>query len=560
MTHYDKTVVLCHVRDLDCVQDFLRDGYRIAAGTAHIAHELRIRRVDYLCLSNFVSDDLLSENLDQAWRVLEAVCGKTEGSWPADLRSAVLTKVAKALLAFYFRERLRNRLETEIYYTAGDALDRYLPIEKPVPLSAAPAAPEYNLSAIEGPGVIWGREYRLDFRSLSGKQLPLSEEGLINIAIKPSPGKKSVSLHRIALRSAWKQRTFRPSFEVALDVPKALVPDCVERLDLSNVGLSATEYDYVLQTIQQAATGFSSYRAAMAGFLKRNGLPRSAILNHVRDEGLAGFASALHETNVECRLYSHGALMSYGNTPRHKIVDTIGAGHFNSAPSMSHLVPRSPLQVQKSDNRQMVEKLPHVTVLANVPTENGSTFKLYYAPNFLPWPQNLWGISPSCFDTVRCIEKFCAVVADISQIELFLRIKTTTRDTAQKGRFFENRGLYPQDVQHVLDPSNGIIDASFGSHKTYLENADLVVTEGLTSVMFDALEGRKPVLLLNRSALVVPSMPAWSIKDLLESDGRAAVYAASLDDPLRKVIETIHRKHKGRPLVDKELERYVWLP
>jgi len=564
MANKDEIAVLCHVRDVAQAPGLLQQGYRIGAGTAHISSELTGNGVKHLCLNDQVSDERLQQTLVSVADLLKNAEDEIDVSWPAALKSAVLTKLAKSLLAFHLQQALETQLGAEVLYIAGTSFERFPAVGKPVPLNSAPVnsdRPGQVSGLAEGlkQGRIWGRTYRLDFRSLSGKQARQPGDPPINIVIKPAPGKKQVSLPQLVLKAAVKSRALQPDLDVALDVPAVPAPECLSDLKLNSAEIAPDIRDFALRIAREAAIGFSSYRAAMTAFLNRNGLPEEAVFNHVRDEGLAGFAAALHEAKVECRMHSHGALMAFGDTPRHRIVEIIGAGHFNSTPAMSHLIPRSPLQVQLHCENQTVVKTVRLASPAVTASSRQQPFRIYYAPNFLPWPQNLWGISPSCFDTVECIRALSAAVAEMPATELLVRIKTTAADTATKNHFFENRALYPQDVAHVLDPGKGIIDASLGSHKVYLEKADLVVTEGLTSVMFDGLEMRKPLLLLNRSPLVTPSMPAWTAAELLERDGRNAVYSAHLGDRLPSVIDRIREKHQKSLLSDEELKHHVWV-
>ena len=84
------------------------------------------------------------------------------------------------------------------------------------------------------------------------------------------------------------------------------------------------------------------------------------------------------------------------------------------------------------------------------------------------------------------------------------------------------------------------------------------MTEGLTAVMFEALEHRTPVLLLSDGG-ILPSLPAVGAADLLAGAPRGAVYAATAADDLAAVLGAIRARHEGQPLTDAELADYVWV-
>lgn len=57
-------------------------------------------------------------------------------------------------------------------------------------------------------------------------------------------------------------------------------------------------------------------------------------------------------------------------------------------------------------------------------------------------------------------------------------------------------------------------NCAYGSHKALIEEADLVIIEGVTAARFEALEHRKPLLLLNKSPERTLSIPAVPLRDL----------------------------------------------
>ncbi|MEO1141941.1 MAG: hypothetical protein AAFW66_06310, partial [Pseudomonadota bacterium] len=181
----------------------------------------------------------------------------------------------------------------------------------------------------------------------------------------------------------------------------------------------------------------------------------------------------------------------------------------------------------------------------------------YFAPNFLSWFVCFHGMTQSCFEAEYCIRKLVETIRELPKVELYLRIKTTVQDNASKLAKLPTRGLLPADISDVFDPAHGIIDATHGSHQKYLTDADLVVTEGATAVMFEALEHRKPVLFLNRDISREPSLPAIRLPGSISQ--RAACYTASALEDLVPTVTSLEHHHKDKPLTNSELSGFVWI-
>jgi hypothetical protein len=142
--------------------------------------------------------------------------------------------------------------------------------------------------------------------------------------------------------------------------------------------------------------------------------------------------------------------------------------------------------------------------------------------------------------------------------ELFLRIKVTAKDLAKPGKRPANRGLFPEDVAHLITPEGPVHDASVGKHSELLENADVVVTEGMTAVMFEALEMRRPVVLLVPDPRAIPALPAAHMAEIAGTGKRAAVYVANPQDDLVALLRNLHHLHLNKPLTDAEVAPYIW--
>ena len=286
--------------------------------------------------------------------------------------------------------------------------------------------------------------------------------------------------------------------------------------------------------------------------------PIKAQFNNAGSISLAAMGHALGEQETEVDFFSHGAMVSHGTPDRKFITEILSRSIYNEPDYATVLLPRSPLQVCAEDSdSKIVSKVRLATEQEPTGQANSDRpFRIYLAPNFLSWFVCFHGLTQSCFEAEYCIRKLVETVRELPNVELYLRIKTTVQDNARKLAKMPTRGLLPADISDVFDPVKGIIDATHGSHQKYLGDADLVVTEGATAVMFEALENRKPVLFLNRDVSREPSLPAIRLPGAIAE--RGACYTASAVKDLKAVIALLESQHKDKPLTNLELSSYVW--
>ena len=321
-------------------------------------------------------------------------------------------------------------------------------------------------------------------------------------------------------------------------------------------GMLAVEIADGFQEIERAGKTLNNWLSRVSN------KPGIARFNNFGPLDLSGFGMAIRDHGIPIEVKSHGAMVAYGKTDRLKVTSLFSRAIYNEPGCATTLVPRSPLQVATPEFKSKILTKP--LVKPKVDNNNGNlnpdrAFSVYLAPNFLSWFTCYHGLSQSCYEAEACIRAIAAAVAGRRDIELFIRIKTTTNDIARKNLKQPTRGLLPQDVSDLIDPQNGIHDASTGSHSDLLDNADLVITEGATAVMFEALEFRKPVLFVNRFSSREPSLPSTRLSGGQPPKKRSATYCASISDGLADVIGTIKNLHHGKPLENRELEGLVFI-
>lgn len=234
----------------------------------------------------------------------------------------------------------------------------------------------------------------------------------------------------------------------------------------------------------------------------------------------------------------------------------MAGGGYNWTPDIATIIPRSPQQARGAPPDKAVIEVNRVQP---VPRERLAAipFRILFAPNFLRWHLAVPALTASCFDIHAIAGELAAAVAKQPDWLLDIRVKTTTADTPGAASMSVDRGLVPADVESLFTMGPNVRNASRDSYSQSMQQADLVITEGVTAVMIEALEHRTPVLLMNRSAARIPSLPATRL-DQLRDGKRHAVYASSLEEDFTALIAEILQRHHGKPLTDAEISAFCW--
>jgi hypothetical protein len=387
--------------------------------------------------------------------------------------------------------------------------------------------------------------YILDFRSVTGQKLEGNQAHVWQPRVSRRPlwqDQVLNSLAGLALRLA-------PATPQALRLrlPK-LPPPIMSELSIES-DFAATANALLLEI----ATLFLAAQQTMESVLLERGLPKCGIFNHVSDPIVAGFQTSLVNAGVPCEMSSHGALAAWGDGARHRVADHLSA-IYNWFPGMTAVYPRARHLVSGRSSARVNEK----SRLRNVGQRRDGPLRVYAAPNFRPWNEGFWSLTNTCFDTITVMEALADAINKTPNTELYLRIKVTAKDLAKPGKRPANRGLFPEDVAHLISPTGPVHDASVGKHSELLENADVVVTEGMTAVMFEALEMRRPVVLMVPDPRAIPALPAARMDEIAGTGQRAAVYVANPKDDLVALLRQLQHLHLNEPLTDAEVASYIW--
>jgi len=363
------------------------------------------------------------------------------------------------------------------------------------------------------------------------------------------------------LRNLRSQYKSQGAYYIGLSLPaKAKLIHDLTRQKLARI-LDLDLAELVFAELKRIDAEFCMGFGAMSKFLSSSvRLPQHALFNHVADPIHSGFVTALAQAGVKTYMSSHGAMVVTGNPTQRKIKDILSKNIYNDHPEISVAIPRSIQQITSSrDSDEERTKRADYINYRNYKVKAsrvGQKYFIGYAPNFLPWSDCYHGLTISCFETQVCLNALIHAVSNMVDISLGVRIKTTVKDKNSSSSEVTSRGVNPVDVIHSISNKN-VINCSSDSYKEFLSRSDLVVTEGVSSVVFDALEQGIPVLLLNCAGNRSPMVAAKRVDELSEAQ-RAPVYWASVEDDLPRVIDSIKNKHV-EPLSLEELSAYVWV-
>ena len=256
--------------------------------------------------------------------------------------------------------------------------------------------------------------------------------------------------------------------------------------------------------------------------------------------------------------FTHGSIVSHGDATEKEALATAAAAGWIWSPATTDVFPRSPLADSGDDqSRARVHPAVYRTRSKELPSSaRGGSFRILHAGNYLGWARTPW-VAPNEFEYYRALHDCAGAVEGLENVELSIRIKTTTGLLTNDPRKMQQAKLVVLDPDTFFEEAGERRGLSRSEEPSIIDAilaADLVITEGWTSVMHDALELGRPVLLHTLSDRFA-HMPAR--RELPSEADRDAVYACN-SEALTEMLEAIVAAHKGRPLEAAEVGRYRW--
>lgn len=299
--------------------------------------------------------------------------------------------------------------------------------------------------------------------------------------------------------------------------------------------------------VKDIEKNYLSAYLALEIFYSNNQLPNEAWFNFVKNTQMAALMSFLNDQGVPVKMQSHGGLHVFGTDSQELITSALSNGMYNNHPAVAYVYPRSIHQLNQVYGHQNL-KICYAPKLCRK-QENNKKFTILFAPNFLNWWEANWGVHSTCFDVIKVLKHLINLTEDSNVIELNVRIKLGLSDTQKKSDLEKMIGIDPETINNLLEKHDNVRDVTLESYEASISSADLVVTEGMTSVIYDSLEHGKPVLCL-RAVREVRGLAAGQRPG---SNDRAVVYSDSVDDFGLPELDWLAFNHVGKPLTSEEV-------
>ncbi|MBO6815753.1 MAG: hypothetical protein JJ891_12905 [Rhizobiaceae bacterium] len=543
--------------------DKLSNNAILVAGSAHVHHILTEKK-----LNPINPDDLLG---DAGKRVIMETVGEVYSVLSDRLLTTAVDRSLHDCMAAWgvktgFSALARQKVEDELSGNTGGSLPENSTQTMDARLSRLLNSEEIaDLSKrSKSRYALFHEDYIFDFSSQSGRKFAQGASSCISV--RPVVGSKKRSHLQRQIRNGLQfLKRFssgqRIRYFLETHHPTGIMSVLDHTLEAQLISIVQPRVVHaIIDSLVEFELQYLLARESMKSFINRVAKkPLEARFNNVGSPELAGFGSALAEQRIPIHFKSHGCMVAHGAEPRSSIARLLSRSVYNEPSWASSLEPRSILQISEQEARKKIISKPRVVGLGERKLSPATRqFRIFYAPNFLSWHACYHGMSSSCYETSFCIQKLAEAVAKLRGVELYLRLKTTTKDEAKRGIWSLDRGLLPNDVKKWIDPAKGVHDSSFGSHEWQIQSSDLVVTEGITAVVFEALEHRKPVLLLTPHKSRAPSLPSVYLSEAGSLIQKSAVYYCSAEDDLVRSINMLRNLHYNDELTDSELTNYIW--
>ena len=269
-------------------------------------------------------------------------------------------------------------------------------------------------------------------------------------------------------------------------------------------------------------------------------------------------ATRLRAAGARIANFTHGSVVSHGDDTARRVLDMVGRAGWVSSPSTSDVFARAPLLLPREKGganhhparyRDPEDRPP--------PSERGTAFRILHAGNYISWANIPW-VVPNEFEYYQALKDMVEVVTKMSGVEISVRIKTTNGLLTPDGGREQRSKTVILDPDTFFDEVGALSGMSRSTEPSIVEailESDLVVSDGWTSVIHDALELGRPVLMHTLTGRFA-HMPARERPPV--QGARAAVYACASGQALANMLEGIVAHHAGARLTAEELAPYRW--
>ena len=338
--------------------------------------------------------------------------------------------------------------------------------------------------------------------------------------------------------------------KILISVPKKPLHDDVVTLELLNNNFNYSLSKYLFEKITLENKIFTSHYSALEKTFRQARLPCEVFFNYVKDTRMAACMAFFGDHGVKISMQSHGALHVFGNLHEKEITRALSNSIYNYSPSVSELFLRSTLQADGLPN-QISPKIKPVTPVLNL--KRNAKFKILIAPNFTNWSETPWGIHTTCFDVVSILKHLAKLMHRTDDIDWSLRLKFSLSDVPSRHDRNKIQGLGISKIKEIFHGIKNFNDDSLKSYQRCIAESDIVITEGLTTVPYDAWENRIPVLFL-RSSKSVRGLQRAKDESIDQYTKRSAYHSQSCENFSLLELYELKNMYWRKPLTDTELE------
>lgn len=316
-------------------------------------------------------------------------------------------------------------------------------------------------------------------------------------------------------------------------------------------------FSKIEQLLLEYTQSFIATKLAFEKYFSHSKLPRAVYFSMVKNPYMAAAMSYFKEQNVPIFMQSHGGMLSFGTEAQTYLSQKLSEGIYNFPPSADNIFLRSFTQKPYKNTDKIIRYKP--VKFFDIPIEkNLSTnkFTILIALNFTNWGETCWGISSSCYDTLEVLQHISELARKTPLINWQIRLKFSIKDTPTKADLSKLQGLEPSLVNKIFKDIPNVENVSSASYSDLMSNCNIVVTEGITSVPFDAWDMRKPVIFLKHHELIRGSHPGMVLTSLNNAT-RAPYYIETIETLTVERVKHIANLHSELDLSKDELNKVI---
>lgn len=407
---------------------------------------------------------------------------------PPDFVSIALATLAKKLHLFHLFSKLENTknvrvINSELASVQFKSLGKYFNLTEQYYCHPLPTG-----------------DYYLDFQSSSGHKTGIFNLPQNTYSILPQNIFKALISSKV---------NFKGSNKIILTIPKNIRNSIPTAFYETQSKIDPKVFEQIERSLIAMDSEFYSTYTALNRYFRRANLPKIVYFSMVKNPYMAASMFYFKSKNIPIYMQTHGGLLEFGSRAQKYISAKLSEGIYNCPPSASKVFIRALTQVSsiRMKDKIVCKKINLDKILDTNAISNNET-KILVALNFTNWGETCWGLSSTCYDTVKVLEHVSKLALDCPQIQWQIRLKFSIMDKPTKRDVIKLQGLDLKEINRIFNGIPNIKDVSHDSYEALLRNCDAVITEGITSVPFDAWENGKPVIFLKSHSGIRGSHPA----------------------------------------------------